>query len=79
MVDLEPVGTPANGIKDIATHRQTRRTRPEVIASMRQGGFLVLNRPIPEVDAFIKAAERARWAEVDSCRGHQAGIGLVPI
>ena len=36
---------------------------------MRQGGFEPgPNRPIPEVDAFIKA-ERARWAEVIRAAG----------
>jgi tripartite-type tricarboxylate transporter receptor subunit TctC len=63
-----PTGTPAvvkAKLKD-ATDRALKE--PEVLASMRQGGFEPGNMPPAEVDAFIRAEHR-RWGEVIRAAG----------
>ena len=58
-----PKGTPPR-IKD-KLREQTERAlkEPDVIASMRQGGFEPGSMTVPEIDAFIRQ-ERTRWGEV---------------
>ena len=63
-----PTGTPAK-IKEklkVATERALKE--PEVIASMRQGGFEPGFLPLDQVDAFIRA-EHKRWGEVIRAAG----------
>ena len=63
-----PAGTPAT-IKEklkVATERALKE--PEVIASMKQGGFEPGFLPLDQVDAFIKA-EHKRWGEVIRAAG----------
>jgi tripartite-type tricarboxylate transporter receptor subunit TctC len=65
-----PTGTPAK-IKEklrVATERAVKD--PEVIASMRQGGFEPGTMPLAEIDAFVKA-EHKRWGEVIRAAGIQ--------
>ncbi len=63
-----PTGTPAK-IKEklkVATERALKE--PEVVASMKQGGFEPGFLPLDKVDAFIKA-EHKRWGEVIRAAG----------
>jgi tripartite-type tricarboxylate transporter receptor subunit TctC len=63
-----PKGTPQR-IKD-KLREQTERAlkEPDVIASMRQGGFEPGSMTVPEIDAFIRQ-ERTRWGEVIRAAG----------
>lgn len=63
-----PKGTP-QAIKD-KLHDATERAlkEPDVIASMKQGGFEPGSMTVPEIDAFI-AKERERWGEVIRAAG----------
>lgn len=63
-----PKGTPQR-IKDklrAATERALKE--PDVLASMKQGGFEVGSMTVPEIDAFIRQ-ERTRWGEVIRAAG----------
>lgn len=63
-----PKGTPQK-IKDklrVATEKALQA--PDVVASMRQGGFEPGNMSMAEIDAFVRA-ERKRWGEVIRAAG----------
>ncbi|MFO1080960.1 MAG: tripartite tricarboxylate transporter substrate-binding protein [Reyranellaceae bacterium] len=58
-----PTGTPARAKEKLKAATERALKEPDVVASMRQGGFEPGLMPLPEVDAFIKA-EHQRWGEV---------------
>ena len=63
-----PTGTPAKAKEKLAAATARALEAPEVVASMRQGGFEPGSMPLPEVAAFVKA-EHARWGEVIRAAG----------
>ena len=63
-----PTGTPAKIKEKLKAATERALQAPDVIASMRQGGFEPGTMPLPEVDAFIKA-EYNRWGEVIRAAG----------
>jgi tripartite-type tricarboxylate transporter receptor subunit TctC len=58
-----PAGTPAKVKDKLKTATERALREPDVIDSMRQGGFEPGFLPLAEVDVFIKA-EYKRWGEV---------------
>ena len=58
-----PTGTPARAKEKLKAATERALKEPDVVASMRQGGFEPGVMPLPEVDAFIRA-EHQRWGEV---------------
>ena len=56
-----PSGTPAKARQKLRDATERALKEPDVIDSMRQGGFEPGSMPLPEVEAFIKA-EHKRWA-----------------
>ena len=66
-----PAGTPAPIKEKLRSRHRTRPARqPDVIESMRQGGFEPGVLSVAEADAFIKA-EYKRWGEVIRAAGIQ--------
>jgi tripartite-type tricarboxylate transporter receptor subunit TctC len=63
-----PAGTPANAKEKLKAITERALKDPEVIASMRQGGFEPGSMPVAEVDAFVKE-EYKRWGEVIRAAG----------
>jgi hypothetical protein len=63
-----PAGTPARIKERLRAATERALQSPDVIASMRQGGFEPGTMKLPEVDAFI-AAEDGRWGEVIRAAG----------
>ncbi len=63
-----PTGTPAKAKEKLAAATARALEAPEVVASMRQGGFEPGSMSLPEVAAFVKA-EHARWGEVIRAAG----------
>lgn len=66
-----PAGTPARAKEKLRAATDRALKDPEVIASMRQGGFEPGSMPLDQVDAFIKA-EHKRWGEVIRAAGIKA-------
>ena len=58
-----PTGTPARIKEKIKVATERALGAPDVIASMKAGGFEPGTLSLAEVDAFIKA-EHKRWGEV---------------
>ncbi|MGH8431831.1 MAG: Bug family tripartite tricarboxylate transporter substrate binding protein, partial [Solimonas sp.] len=58
-----PTGTPSKAKAKLKEATERALMDPDVIASMRQGGFDPGAMTLPEVDAFIRA-EHKRWGEV---------------
>ena len=58
-----PTGTPARIKEKLKAATERALQSPDVIESMRQGGFEPGTMPVTEVDAFIRA-EHTRWGEV---------------
>ena len=58
-----PAGTPARAKEKLEAATKQALQSPDVIESMRQGGFEPGTTPLPEVEAFIKT-EYKRWGEV---------------
>jgi len=58
-----PKGTPARIKEKLKAATERALQAPDVIASMKAGGFEPGAMPLPEVDAFIKT-EHKRWGEV---------------
>jgi tripartite-type tricarboxylate transporter receptor subunit TctC len=65
-----PTGTPAKAKEKLKVATERALQSPDVIDSMRQGGFEPGVLPLAEVDAFIKA-EYKRWGEVIRAAGIQ--------
>jgi tripartite-type tricarboxylate transporter receptor subunit TctC len=65
-----PTGTPAKAKDKLRAATERALQSPDVIDSMRQGGFEPGTMPLAEVDAFIKA-EYKRWGEVIRAAGIQ--------
>ena len=65
-----PTGTPAKAKEKLKVATERALQSPDVIDSMRQGGFEPGAMPLAEVDAFIKA-EYKRWGEVIRAAGIQ--------
>ena len=63
-----PTGTPAKIKEKLKAATERALKEPDVIASMRQGGFEPGTMPLNEVDAFIRA-EHKRWGEVIRAAG----------
>jgi tripartite-type tricarboxylate transporter receptor subunit TctC len=63
-----PTGTPAKAKEKLKAATERALKDPDVIASMRQGGFEPGFMPPAEVDAFIKT-EHKRWGEVIRAAG----------
>jgi tripartite-type tricarboxylate transporter receptor subunit TctC len=63
-----PSGTPAKARQKLKDATERALKEPDVIDSMRQGGFEPGSMPLPEVEAFIKA-EHKRWGEVIRAAG----------
>ncbi len=58
-----PMGTPAKIKEKLKAATERALQAPDVIASMKAGGFEPGTMSLPDVDAFIKA-EHKRWGEV---------------
>jgi len=65
-----PTGTPAKAKEKLKVATERALQSPDVIDSMRQGGFESGVLPLAEVDAFIKA-EYKRWGEFIRAAGIQ--------
>lgn len=65
-----PTGTPARIKEKLKAATERALQSPDVIDSMRQGGFEPGTMPLAEVDAFIKA-DYKRWGEVIRAAGIQ--------
>ncbi|WP_428546139.1 Bug family tripartite tricarboxylate transporter substrate binding protein [Reyranella sp.] len=63
-----PAGTPAKAKDKLAAATVRALKEPDVVASMRQGGFEPGFMPLSEVGAFVKA-EHTRWGEVIRAAG----------
>ena len=63
-----PTGTPANAKEKLKAITERALTDPDVIASMRQGGFEPGSMPVAAVDAFVQE-EYKRWGEVIRAAG----------
>ncbi len=63
-----PSGTPAKAKEKLKTATERALQSPDVIDSMRQGGFEPGAMPLAEVEVFIKA-EYKRWGEVIRAAG----------
>ena len=63
-----PTGTPAQAKEKLKDITERALKEPDVVASMRQGGFEPGSMSLPEVDAFIKT-EYKRWGEVIRAAG----------
>ena len=63
-----PAGTPAKAKEKLKAATERALQSPDVIDSMRQGGFEPGSLPLPEVEAFIKA-DYKRWGEVIRAAG----------
>lgn len=63
-----PTGTPATAKERLKAATEKALRSPDVVASMRQGGFEPGDMPLPEVNAFIRA-EHKRWGEVIRAAG----------
>lgn len=63
-----PAGTPAKVKEKLKVATERALESPDVVASMKQGGFEPGSMTIPEIDAFIKT-EHARWGEVIRAAG----------
>jgi tripartite-type tricarboxylate transporter receptor subunit TctC len=65
-----PSGTPAKAKQKLKDATERALKEPDVIESMRQGGFEPGTMPLADVDAFVKA-EYKRWGEVIRAAGIQ--------
>jgi tripartite-type tricarboxylate transporter receptor subunit TctC len=65
-----PAGTPAKAKEKLKAATERALQSPDVIDSMRQGGFEPGSLPLPEVEAFIKT-DYKRWGEVIRAAGIQ--------
>ena len=63
-----PTGTPAKAKEKLKAATERALQSPDVVASMRQGGFEPGSMPLAEVEAFVKA-EYKRWGEVIRAAG----------
>ncbi len=63
-----PAGTPAKPKEKLKAANERALQDPEVIASMRQGGFEPGSMPLAQVDEFVKE-EYKRWGEVIRAAG----------
>ena len=63
-----PTGTPARVKEKLKAATERALESPDVIASMKQGGFEPGTMTIPEIDAFIRT-EHKRWGEVIRAAG----------
>lgn len=63
-----PAGTPAKAKDKLAAATVRALKEPDVVESMRHGGFEPGFMPLPEVAAFVKA-EYTRWGEVIRAAG----------
>ncbi len=63
-----PAGTPARIKERLATATERALKEPDVIASMRLGGFEPGSMALPDVEAFIRT-EHKRWGEVIRAAG----------
>jgi tripartite-type tricarboxylate transporter receptor subunit TctC len=63
-----PTGTPAKAKEKLKAATERALQAPDVLASMKQGGFEPGSMPLDEVDRFIKA-EYQRWGEVIRAAG----------
>jgi tripartite-type tricarboxylate transporter receptor subunit TctC len=63
-----PTGTPAKAKEKLKAATERALQDPDVLASMKAGGFEPGAMPLPEVEAFIKA-EHKRWGEVIRAAG----------
>lgn len=65
-----PTGTPARIKEKLRTATERAVKDPDVVASMRQGGFEPATMAVAEIDAFVKV-EHKRWGEVIRAAGIQ--------
>jgi tripartite-type tricarboxylate transporter receptor subunit TctC len=65
-----PAGTPARIKEKLRTATERAVKDPDVVASMRQGGFEPATMAVAEIDAFVKV-EHKRWGEVIRAAGIQ--------